>query len=69
MTIEAKVTQSTSNFTPLSSVDMEKISGGVYYLKGKGLGAATGFCIVVGPLNPYVGVGCAVWGTYHYFAC
>ena len=55
--------------TPLSSVDMEKVSGGAYCLKGKGLGAATGLCIVGGLLNPYVGVGCAVWGTYHYFAC
>ena len=66
---EARVAQSTSKFTPLSSVDMEKISGGAYCLKGKADGAATGLCIVGGLLNPYVGVGCAVWGTYHYFAC
>ena len=69
MISEARVAQNISASIQLTSVDMEQISGGALCLKGKAYGFATGFCIVGGVLNPAVGIGCSVWGAYHFFAC
>lgn len=69
MKSEANLVQNFPVNTSLTIVDMEQIIGGNLCLKGKTLGVATGFCLVGGLLNVGVGIGCAVWGGYHYLYC